>query len=51
MALQAQEDKKRFERESFLITTIPITVQAAYEPSLYHGTDDHDEGKLIELGK
>ncbi|XP_069694357.1 protein unc-80 homolog isoform X2 [Periplaneta americana] len=45
MALQAQEDKKRTERENFLITTIPITVQAAYEPSLYHAVgDDHDEG-------
>ncbi|XP_066993860.2 protein unc-80 homolog [Anabrus simplex] len=44
MALQAQEDKKRVERENFLITTIPITVQAAYEPSLYHAVgDDHDE--------
>lgn len=45
MALQAQEDKKRVERENFLITTIPITVQAAYQPSLYHAVgDDHDEG-------
>jgi hypothetical protein len=43
MALQAQEDKKRTERENFLITTIPITVQAAYEPSHAVG-DDHDEG-------
>lgn len=48
MALQAQEDKKRTERENFLITTIPITVQAAYEPSLYHAVgDDHDEGMCI----
>nr|CAD7425389.1 unnamed protein product [Timema monikensis] len=47
MALQAQEDKKRAERENFLITTIPITVQAAYEPSLYHAVgDDHDEGNV-----
>lgn len=45
MALQAQEDKKRVERENFLITTIPVTVQAAYQPSLYHAVgDDHDEG-------
>lgn len=45
MALQAQDDKKREERENFLITTIPITVQAGYEPSLYHAAgDDHDEG-------
>lgn len=46
MALQAQEDKKRVERENFLITTIPVTVQAAYQPSLYHAVgDDHDEGR------
>lgn len=42
-ALQAQDDKKREERENFLITTIPITLQAAYEPSPVG--DDHDEGK------
>lgn len=42
MALQAQDDKKREERENFLITTIPITIQAAHEPSLYH-TEEHDE--------
>lgn len=41
-ALQAQDDKRREERENFLITTIPITVQAAYEPSPVG--DDHDEG-------
>ncbi|EFN65650.1 Uncharacterized protein KIAA1843 [Camponotus floridanus] len=43
-ALQAQDDKKREERENFLITTIPITVQAAYEPSPVG--DDHDEGTV-----
>lgn len=43
MALQAQDDKKREERENFLITTIPITIQAAHEPSLYH-TEEHEEG-------
>lgn len=42
-ALQAQDDKKREERENFLITTIPITVQAAYEPSPV-GDDHGDEG-------
>lgn len=41
-ALQAQDDKKREERENFLITTIPITVQAACEPRPV--ADDHDEG-------
>jgi hypothetical protein len=40
--LQAQDDKKRKERENFLITTIPITLQAAYEPSPVG--EDHDEG-------
>ncbi|CAH1135888.1 unnamed protein product [Ceutorhynchus assimilis] len=44
MALQAQDDKKREERENFLITTIPITMQAAHEPSLYHTTgEEHAE--------
>ncbi|XP_065170367.1 protein unc-80 homolog isoform X8 [Atheta coriaria] len=43
MALQAQDDKKREERENFLITTIPITVQAAHEPSLYHTSEEHEE--------
>ncbi|XP_065337258.1 protein unc-80 homolog isoform X7 [Cloeon dipterum] len=42
LALQAEEDKKRQERENFLITTIPITFQAAYEPSL-HLHEDHDD--------
>lgn len=46
-ALQAQDDKKREERENFLITTIPITVQAAYEPSPVG--DDHDEGTYISV--
>ncbi|XP_045467085.1 protein unc-80 homolog isoform X2 [Harmonia axyridis] len=43
MALQAQDDKKREERENFLITTIPITIQASHEPSLYHTSEDHEE--------
>ncbi|KAJ8917160.1 hypothetical protein NQ315_012652 [Exocentrus adspersus] len=43
MALQAQDDKKREERENFLITTIPITVQAAHEPSLYHTSEEHED--------
>ncbi|KAL1123884.1 hypothetical protein AAG570_001654, partial [Ranatra chinensis] len=55
MALQAREDKKRSERENFLVTTIPITIQAAYEPSLHHGVgDDHDEGgdeEVVEGGQ
>lgn len=47
MALQAQDDKKREERENFLITTIPITIQAAHEPSLYHTSEEHEEGLLL----
>ncbi|XP_072929178.1 protein unc-80 homolog [Epargyreus clarus] len=42
-ALQQQDDKKKAERESFLITTIPITRQAAREPALDHAADDHIE--------
>lgn len=43
MALQQRNDKKRAERESFLLTTIPITRQAAREPALDHAADDHVE--------
>lgn len=47
MALQAREDKKRCERENFMVTTIPVTIQAAYEPSLHHAVgDDHEDGKI-----
>ncbi|XP_069357295.1 protein unc-80 homolog isoform X3 [Maniola hyperantus] len=42
-ALQQRDDKKKAERESFLITTIPITRQAAREPALDHAADDHIE--------
>ncbi|CAG4970497.1 unnamed protein product [Parnassius apollo] len=42
-ALQQRNDKKKAERESFLITTIPITRQAAREPVLDHAADDHIE--------
>ncbi|XP_060527222.1 protein unc-80 homolog isoform X3 [Cylas formicarius] len=43
MALQAQDDKKREERENFLITTIPITTLAAHEPSLHHVSEEHED--------
>ena len=45
MALQAEEDKKRVEREQFLITTVPITALASYEPSSHHqvGEDEADD--------
>ena len=35
-ALKAEEDRKRSERENFRITTVPVTVQASYEPALHH---------------
>ncbi|XP_050693714.1 protein unc-80 homolog isoform X3 [Eriocheir sinensis] len=44
-ALEAEEKKRRIERENFLLTTVPVTIQAAYEPALHHVTaDDHEEG-------
>lgn len=46
-ALQQRNDKKRAERESFLITTIPITRQAARESALEHVADDHIDRKII----
>lgn len=51
MALQAQDDKKREQRENFLITTIPITIQAGHEPSLHHTSgDEHaEDGKILEI--
>uniref|UniRef100_A0A8D9ERC4 Protein unc-80 homolog n=1 Tax=Cacopsylla melanoneura TaxID=428564 RepID=A0A8D9ERC4_9HEMI len=45
LAMQQREDKNRNEREHFLITTIPITKEAAYDPVSLHavGDTDHDE--------
>lgn len=44
-AIQQQEDKQRSERQSFLLTTIPITQQASHEPGLDHAPgEDHTEG-------
>ncbi|XP_069159541.1 protein unc-80 homolog isoform X1 [Procambarus clarkii] len=43
-ALEAEEKKRRIERENFLLTTVPVTIQAAYEPALHHvSPDDHEE--------
>lgn len=42
MALEAKEDQRRNQRESFLITAIPITNQAAHE-STHHGLSDPDD--------
>jgi hypothetical protein len=48
--LQQQEDKQRAERQSFLLTTIPVTQQAAHEPGLDHGPgEDHTEGKILKI--
>ena len=43
-ALEEEEEKKRAERENYLITSAAVTLQAAYEPALYHAVDDHEEG-------
>lgn len=44
-AIRQKEDKQREERHSFLITTNPITQQAAHE-RLDHGPgEDHAESK------
>lgn len=46
-AIRQKEDKQREERHSFLITTNPITQQAAHE-RLDHGPgEDHAESKKI----
>ncbi|KAH9417878.1 Protein unc-80, partial [Dermatophagoides pteronyssinus] len=42
-ALQDQEDKLREERENYRFNSVPVTLQAAYEPVLYHTIDDHDD--------
>lgn len=43
-AIQLQEDKDRQERQSFMLTTIPITLQASHEPGLDHvAGEDHTE--------
>lgn len=47
-ALEAEEKKRRQERENFLLTTVPVTIQAAYEPALHHvSADDHEEGMIL----
>lgn len=45
-SIQQQEDKQRAERQSFLLTTIPINQQASHEPGLDHTpAEDHTEGE------
>ena len=43
-ALHEEEERKRIGRENFPMTTVPIAVHAAYEPSLHHGDLEHEEG-------
>ncbi|KAF2352742.1 hypothetical protein FHG87_016501 [Trinorchestia longiramus] len=54
-ALKAEECKRRTERENFLLSTVPVTIQAAYEPALHHVTADEekheDEEKEGEKGE
>mgnify|MGYP003311132149 CR=1 FL=1 len=48
--IHAEEEKRRKERKIFHITSVPVLVRAAYEPSLYHGTsDEHEDRKYIFL--
>lgn len=51
MALEAKEDQRRNERESFLITAIPINSQAAHESSMHHGSSDpeYEEGQSSSI--
>lgn len=45
-----QEDKQKAERQSYLITTIAITQQAAHAPGIDHTPgEDHTEGTTIML--
>lgn len=48
-ALQQKEDKQREERQSFLITTIPITQQASHERLDHAPGEDHAESKNLSL--
>ena len=47
--IHAEEEKRRKERKIFNITSVPVLVRAAYEPSLYHGASDEPEGGEIIL--
>ena len=43
--IHAEAEKRRKERENFHITSVPVLVRAAHEPSLYNGSsEDHEEG-------
>ncbi|XP_025208646.1 protein unc-80 homolog isoform X2 [Melanaphis sacchari] len=49
LALEAKEDQRRNERESFLITAIPINSQAAHESSMHHGLSDPEYEEGVEV--
>lgn len=42
-ALQEQEDVLREERESYRFSSTPWTMQASYEPALFHTIEDRDD--------
>lgn len=44
--LQQEEEKKRLGREASLITAIPITQEACYEPSCSPSLEQEEEGAL-----
>ncbi|XP_042902932.1 protein unc-80 homolog [Parasteatoda tepidariorum] len=48
-ALQNEEEKKRTERQNYHITTAAATLQAAYEPALFHSIEDHEEDQDLSI--
>ena len=44
--LQQEEEKKRLGREASLITAIPITQEACYEPTCTPSSEQEEEGVL-----
>lgn len=42
-ALQEQEDKIREERENYRFNSVPVILQAAYEPALFHTIEEYDD--------
>lgn len=44
--LQQEEEKKRLGREASLITAIPITQEACYEPTCTPSSEPEEEGAL-----
>lgn len=43
-AIEEEHEKLQEEREAFRISAVPVTLQAAYEPALFHTVEDHEEG-------